>query len=71
MKIEIDLAKQELTVREGTRVLKKYSVSTAKKGAIASVCHSSIRSRYNRSELGGDARHGKCANDWDRFRHDQ
>jgi lipoprotein-anchoring transpeptidase ErfK/SrfK len=33
MKIEIDLPKQELTVRDGTKVLKKYSVSTAKKGA--------------------------------------
>jgi L,D-transpeptidase YbiS len=33
MKIEIDIPKQELTVLEGTRVLKKYSVSTAKKGA--------------------------------------
>ena len=33
MKIEIDLPKQELTLRDGTRVLKKYSVSTAKRGA--------------------------------------
>ena len=33
MKIEIDLAKQELVVRDGTRVVRKYSVSTAKKGA--------------------------------------
>jgi len=33
MKIEIDLPRQELVVREGTRVLRKYSVSTAKKGA--------------------------------------
>jgi len=33
MKIEIDIPKQELTVRDGTKVLKKYSVSTAKKGA--------------------------------------
>jgi lipoprotein-anchoring transpeptidase ErfK/SrfK len=33
MKIEIDLPKQQLTVREGTRVLKKYSVSTAARGA--------------------------------------
>ena len=33
MKIEIDLAKQELAVRDGTRVLKKYPVSTAKNGA--------------------------------------
>ena len=32
MKIEIDIPRQELTVLEGTRVLKKYSVSTAKKG---------------------------------------
>ena len=33
MKIEIDLAKQELTLTDGTRVLKKYSVSTARRGA--------------------------------------
>ena len=33
MKIEIDLPKQELTLRDGTRVLKKYSVSTARRGA--------------------------------------
>jgi lipoprotein-anchoring transpeptidase ErfK/SrfK len=33
MKIEIDIPRQELTLREGTRVLKKYSVSTAKNGA--------------------------------------
>ena len=33
MKIEIDLAKQELLALEGTRVVRKYSVSTAKKGA--------------------------------------
>jgi L,D-transpeptidase YbiS len=33
MKIEIDLPKQELVLRDGTRVLKKYSVSTAKRGA--------------------------------------
>jgi L,D-transpeptidase YbiS len=33
MKIEIDIARQELTLREGTRVVKKYSVSTAKNGA--------------------------------------
>src|SRR6185503_3250866 len=30
MKIEIDIPKQELTVRDGSRVLKKYSVSTAR-----------------------------------------
>ena len=33
MKIEIDLPKQELVLRDGTRILKKYSVSTAKRGA--------------------------------------
>ena len=33
MKIEIDLAKQELTLKDGTRVLKRYSVSTARRGA--------------------------------------
>ena len=33
MKIEIDIPTQELAVRDGTKVLKKYSVSTAKKGA--------------------------------------
>jgi len=32
MKIEIDIPGQELRVLEGTRVVKKYSVSTAKKG---------------------------------------
>ena len=32
MKIEIDVAKQELRLLEGSKVLKKYSVSTAKKG---------------------------------------
>ncbi len=32
MKIEIDVSKQELRVLEGPKVLKKYSVSTAKKG---------------------------------------
>ena len=33
MKIEIDIPKQELLVLEGTRVVRKYSVSTAKNGA--------------------------------------
>ena len=33
MKVEIDLPKQELVLRDGTRILKKYSVSTAKRGA--------------------------------------
>jgi lipoprotein-anchoring transpeptidase ErfK/SrfK len=33
VKIEIDIPKQELTLRDGTKILKKYSVSTAKKGA--------------------------------------
>ena len=33
MKIEIDIPKQELRVLEGTRVLRRYSVSTAAKGA--------------------------------------
>ena len=33
MKIEIDLPTQQLALRDGTKVLKKYSVSTAKKGA--------------------------------------
>jgi lipoprotein-anchoring transpeptidase ErfK/SrfK len=32
MKIRIDAAKQELTLLEGERVLKRYAVSTAKKG---------------------------------------
>jgi len=32
MKIEIDIPKQEILVRDGTRVLKKYSVSTARRG---------------------------------------
>ena len=32
MKIRIDGAKQELTLLEGQRVLKRYSISTAKKG---------------------------------------
>jgi lipoprotein-anchoring transpeptidase ErfK/SrfK len=31
--IEIDIGKQQLTVRDGSRVLKTYSVSTASKGA--------------------------------------
>jgi L,D-transpeptidase YbiS len=33
MKIEIDLPKQELKLLDGTRLLKRYSVSTAKRGA--------------------------------------
>ena len=33
MKIEIDIKNQELVLREGEKVLKTYSVSTAKKGA--------------------------------------
>jgi lipoprotein-anchoring transpeptidase ErfK/SrfK len=33
MKIEIDIKNQELLLREGEKVLKTYSVSTAKKGA--------------------------------------
>ncbi len=33
MKIEIDLKKQELVVREGRKILKTYPVSTASKGA--------------------------------------
>ncbi len=33
MKIEIDLKKQELVLREGRRILKTYPVSTASKGA--------------------------------------
>jgi lipoprotein-anchoring transpeptidase ErfK/SrfK len=33
MKIEIDIARQQLVLREGERTLKTYSVSTAKKGA--------------------------------------
>jgi lipoprotein-anchoring transpeptidase ErfK/SrfK len=33
VKIAIDLAKQELTLTDDTRVLKQYSVSTAKRGA--------------------------------------
>jgi lipoprotein-anchoring transpeptidase ErfK/SrfK len=33
MKIEIDIPKQELVALEGTRVVRKYSVSTAKNGA--------------------------------------
>ena len=32
MKIEIDVSKQELRLLDGSKVLKKYSVSTAKKG---------------------------------------
>jgi lipoprotein-anchoring transpeptidase ErfK/SrfK len=32
MKIEIDVSKQELRLLDGPKVLKKYSVSTAKKG---------------------------------------
>ena len=32
MKIEIDIPKQEMTVLEGTRVVKKYSVSSARRG---------------------------------------
>jgi lipoprotein-anchoring transpeptidase ErfK/SrfK len=32
MKIEIDVSKQELRLLDGAKVLKKYSVSTAKKG---------------------------------------
>jgi lipoprotein-anchoring transpeptidase ErfK/SrfK len=32
MKIEIDVPTQKLTLRDGKRVLKSYSVSTAKKG---------------------------------------
>jgi lipoprotein-anchoring transpeptidase ErfK/SrfK len=32
MKIAIDAGKQELTLMDGTRVLKRYAVSTAKKG---------------------------------------
>jgi L,D-transpeptidase YbiS len=32
MRIEIDLAKQQLLLFDGSKVLKKYSVSTAKKG---------------------------------------
>src|SRR5436305_14222466 len=32
MKIEIDAAKQELRLRDGKRVVKRYSVSTAKRG---------------------------------------
>ena len=32
MKIEIDVAKQELRLLNGSKLLKKYSVSTAKKG---------------------------------------
>ena len=32
MKIEIDVSKQELSLLDGAKVLKKYSVSTAKKG---------------------------------------
>jgi lipoprotein-anchoring transpeptidase ErfK/SrfK len=33
MKIEIDIKNQELVLREGEKLLKTYSVSTAKKGA--------------------------------------
>ena len=33
MKIEIDIARQQLALREGERILRTYSVSTAKKGA--------------------------------------
>jgi len=33
VKIEIDLPKQELILKDGTRVLKRYSVSTARRGA--------------------------------------
>jgi lipoprotein-anchoring transpeptidase ErfK/SrfK len=33
MKIEIDIAQQQLALREGERILRTYSVSTAKKGA--------------------------------------
>ncbi len=33
MKIEIDLKKQELVLREGRKILKTYPVSTASKGA--------------------------------------
>jgi lipoprotein-anchoring transpeptidase ErfK/SrfK len=32
MKIEIDVSKQELRLLDGSKILKKYSVSTAKKG---------------------------------------
>lgn len=32
MKIEIDVSKQELRLLDGSKVVKKYSVSTAKKG---------------------------------------
>jgi len=32
MKIEIDAAKQELRILDGNRVLKRYSISTAKRG---------------------------------------
>src|SRR5712671_6017751 len=32
MKIEIDIARQQLVLREGERTLRTYSVSTAKKG---------------------------------------
>src|SRR2546423_15026723 len=32
MKIEIDAAKQELRLRDGKRVVKRYAVSTAKRG---------------------------------------
>ncbi len=33
MKIEIDIPKQELKLLDGTKVVRKYSVSTAKRGA--------------------------------------
>jgi lipoprotein-anchoring transpeptidase ErfK/SrfK len=33
MKIEIDISRQQLVLREGERILRTYSVSTAKKGA--------------------------------------
>src|SRR3979490_924477 len=33
MKIEIDISRQQLVRREGERILRTYSVSTAKKGA--------------------------------------
>ncbi|MBV8030861.1 MAG: L,D-transpeptidase [Betaproteobacteria bacterium] len=33
MKIEIDIGKQQLVLRDGKKVLKSYSVSTAKNGA--------------------------------------
>jgi lipoprotein-anchoring transpeptidase ErfK/SrfK len=33
MKIEIDISRQQLVLREGERILRTYSVSTARKGA--------------------------------------